>query len=82
MDGNTYRYLVVEAEGTAVQSDWEFIATLDFLPAGTVIRKFKHDITIPDRYYHTEPIVSTVVQDVDVKMYTLYTIPSQTSSSR
>lgn len=56
MDGNTYRYLVVEAEGIAVQSDWEFVATLDFLPSGTVIRKFKHDITIPERYYHTEPI--------------------------
>lgn len=56
MEGNTYRYLVVEAEGTAVQADWEFVATLDFFPAGTVIRKFKHDITIPERYYHTEPI--------------------------
>lgn len=56
-DGNetVTRYIIVEASGTAKVNGWEFAATIDHTEAGNIIRKFKEDVEVPERYYTCDP---------------------------
>lgn len=56
-DGNetVTRYIIVEASGTAKVNGWEFAATIDHTEAGNIIRKFKEDVEVPERYYSCDP---------------------------
>lgn len=47
------RFVIVNAEGTAVINGWEFVATLEHNKEGNIVRKCK-DIDIPERYYYCE----------------------------
>lgn len=46
----TVRFVTVEAEGTAVIAGWEFIAGIDHLPAGNIIRTAS-DVDVPEKYF-------------------------------
>lgn len=50
------RYVIVEAEGTAVVNGWKFIATIDHSNEhGNIIRKISDEVEIPDEYRTCEP---------------------------
>ncbi len=57
-EGNTVtvRYVVVEASGSVIHEDWEFIAVIDHAKSGNIIRQFKTDVEVPTKYYTTAPI--------------------------
>ena len=44
------RFIIVEAEGTAVINGWEFVASIEHLSNGNIINTVK-DIDIPKRYF-------------------------------
>lgn len=59
--GATYtkilHYIIVEAEGTAVINDWQFIATLNHEKQGNIIKKYPGcNVEIPERYYNCDPV--------------------------
>ena len=50
------RFILVEAEGTAVVNGWKFIATIDHSNAsGNIIRNISDEVDVPARYYTCEP---------------------------
>lgn len=55
-NGKTYnaRFVLVEAEGTAVINDWEFIAEVDHTEKGNIITGV--GVEVPERYYTSKPI--------------------------
>lgn len=55
--GNKYtaRFVLVEAEGTAVINDWEFVAELEHTEKGNIITGVA-GIEVPERYYTTTPV--------------------------
>lgn len=52
----TAKFILVEAEGTALINDWEFIATVEHTEKGNLIQGYKKDIEVPERYYNSDPI--------------------------
>ena len=52
----TMRYVLVDAEGKASISGWEFIATLDCTDNGNIINKAVDDVEVPERYYKNAPV--------------------------
>jgi hypothetical protein len=50
------KYYVVEVSGTAKVNDWIFVATIQHKDKGNVIRQFKTDIEIPEKYRYTDSI--------------------------
>lgn len=55
--GNEYtaRFVLVEAEGTAVINDWEFIAKVDHTEKGNIITGVC-GVEVPNQYYTSKPI--------------------------
>lgn len=53
-EGMAIRFVLVEAEGTAVINGWEFVAEVEHTENGNIIRGT--GIEVPERYYHCEPI--------------------------
>ena len=55
--GNKYTacFVLVEAEGTAVINDWEFVAELEHTEKGNIITGVA-GIEVPERYYTTTPV--------------------------
>ena len=47
----TLRYITVEAEGKAQLADWEFIATIEHNKPTNIIRCFRQDVEIPEKYW-------------------------------
>lgn len=47
-------YIDVEVEGTAKIDGWEFVATLDYTPAGNII-KGTGKVEVPEKYYSCTP---------------------------
>ena len=45
------RFVIVNAEGTAIINDWEFIGKMEHTKEGNIISKSK-DIEVPERYYN------------------------------
>lgn len=51
----TAKFIIVEAEGKAVQNGWEFVATLEHHESGNIIKGYgEHEV--PERYYNCEAI--------------------------
>jgi hypothetical protein len=48
------KYYVVEVSGVAKVNDWVFVATIQHKDNGNIIRQFKTDIEIPERYRCTD----------------------------
>ena len=46
----TFKFIVIEVEGTAKLNDWEFVASIDHFKNGNVIRKAITNLEIPDKY--------------------------------
>lgn len=57
-DGTTVtaKFIEVEVEGLMKHESWEFVAKLDHFAEGNIIRQFKTDIDVPERYRHTDPV--------------------------
>lgn len=55
-NGKTYnaRFVLVEAEGTAVINDWEFIAEVDHTEKGNIITGV--GVEVPEQYYISKPV--------------------------
>lgn len=58
VDGECFnnKYFIVDVEGIAKINDWIFVATIQHKDNGNIIRQFKTDIEIPERYRHTDSI--------------------------
>lgn len=52
---HTARFVLVEAEGTAVVNGWKFIASVEHTAQGNIIRSVC-DVEVPARYYNTQPV--------------------------
>lgn len=57
VNGNEYnaRFVLVQAEGTAVMNDWQFVATVTHTEEGNLIQSYE-GIEVPDRYYNSKPV--------------------------
>lgn len=51
----TARFVLVEAEGTAVVNGWKFIASVEHTEKGNIINK-ACDIEVPERYYTSDSV--------------------------
>lgn len=51
----TAKFIVIEAEGTAIVNDWEFVASIEHTEKGNIIDRIG-DIEVPERYYQGKPI--------------------------
>lgn len=51
----TCRFVLVEAEGTAIINDWQFIASVEHTEKGNIFAKAMTDIEIPERYRTGKP---------------------------
>lgn len=52
----TARFILVEAEGIAKVNGWEFVATIEHNNPTNIIRAFRTEYQVPDRFYTTAPI--------------------------
>lgn len=52
----TCRFVLVEAEGTAIINDWQFIASVEHTEKGNIFAKAMTDVEIPERYRTGKPI--------------------------
>lgn len=52
----TNKYYIVDVNGVAKVNDWVFVATIQHKDNGNIIRQFKTDIEIPEKYRNTESI--------------------------
>lgn len=58
IDGECFnnKYYIVEVEGVAKINDWVFVATIQHKDNGNIIRQFKTDIEIPEKYRYTDSV--------------------------
>ena len=58
IDGECFnnKYYIVEVEGIAKINDWVFVATIQHKDNGNIIRQFKTDIEIPEKYRYTDSV--------------------------
>lgn len=56
VDDDTLRFVQVEASGIARVNGWEFVATIEHNNPMNVIRAFRTEYEIPERYYTSAPI--------------------------
>lgn len=58
LDGNpvTCKFIIVEAEGTAIINGWEFVASVEHTEAGNIFSKALTDIEIPEQYRTSNPV--------------------------
>lgn len=52
----TVKYYLVEVEGIAKVNAWVFVATIQHKDNGNIIRQFKTDIEIPEKYRSTDSV--------------------------
>lgn len=52
----TARFIIVEAEGITKVEGWEFVAIVEHNTPTNIIRAFRTEYDIPDRYYTSTPI--------------------------
>lgn len=51
----TARFVLVEAEGTAVMNGWKFVASIEHTEAGNIIKAIGN-VEVPARYYEGKPV--------------------------
>ena len=58
LDGNivTCKFILVEAEGTAVVNDWQFVSSVEHTEKGNIFGKAMTDVEIPERYRNSNSI--------------------------
>lgn len=64
----TARFIQVEAEGTAIINDWQFVASVEHTEKGNIINRVC-DIEVPEKYYTGKP----VCEHCNSKRYRKYT---------
>lgn len=50
------KFYIVDVDGIAKVNDWVFVAIIQHKDNGNIIRQFKTDIEVPEKYRHTESI--------------------------
>lgn len=50
------RFIVVEAEGTAIVNGWRFVATIEHTSNGNIIRQMDQTVSVPTKYRSTDPV--------------------------
>ena len=50
------RFVIVEAEGTAIVNGWEMVASVEHTENGNIFSKALTDVEIPEKYRTTQPI--------------------------
>lgn len=53
---HTCRFVLVEAEGTAIVNDWLFIASVEHTEKGNIFSKAMTEVEIPERYRTSESV--------------------------
>ena len=53
---NTTRFIQVEASGVAKVEGWEFVATIEHGKPVNVIRSFRPEYEVPEKYYTSDPV--------------------------
>ena len=53
---HTYKFYVIEVEGTAKIDDWECVAVAEIHTTGNVIKNINNDIEIPKRFWTSENV--------------------------
>lgn len=54
-DGPITKFITVEVEGQVKYNGWEFVATLEHLPEGNIVRSFNPELVVPEKYYTCGP---------------------------
>lgn len=52
----TARFILIEAEGVAKVNGWEFVATIQHNTPTNIIRSFRTEYEVPERYYTAAPV--------------------------
>ena len=52
----TVRFIQIEAEGTAIINNWQFIASVEHTENGNIIKKCCYDVEVPEKYYTSKPV--------------------------
>ena len=52
----TIKRIIVDVDGIAKVNDWIFVGTIQHKDNGNIIRQFKTDIEVPEKYRHTDSI--------------------------
>lgn len=47
----TARFITVDVSGTAKLNDWEFVATIEHADPMNILRSFRPDVAVPERFY-------------------------------
>ena len=50
------RFILIEAEGTAIVNGWEFVASVEHTEEGNIFSKAMTDVEIPERYRNSDPV--------------------------
>ena len=50
------RFVIVEAEGTAIVNGWEMVASVEHTENGNIFSKALTDVEIPEKYRITPPV--------------------------
>lgn len=53
---NTLRFIQVEASGVAKVEGWEFVATVEHNTPTNIIRSFRPEYSVPEKYYTAAPV--------------------------
>lgn len=53
---HTTRFVQVEASGIAKVEGWEFVATIEHVKPMNVIRSFRPEYEVPEKYYTSDPV--------------------------
>lgn len=51
-----FKFIIVEAEGTAIINGWEFVASVEHTENGNIFSKAMTDVEIPERYRTSDPV--------------------------
>lgn len=52
----TTRFIIIEAEGIAKVNGWEFVAVIEHNDPTNIIRAFRTEYEVPERYYTSAPV--------------------------
>ena len=51
-----FKFIIVEAEGTAIINNWEFVASVEHTEKGNIFSKALTSVEIPERYRNSDPV--------------------------
>ena len=55
-DIHKVKFIDIQVSGVAIINNWIFVAALDHTEQGNIVRQYDDTFTVPELYYHTEPV--------------------------